>query len=53
MIDEIRKEILRLKGRLVRGACAAQVQMETACKDEAYDEMLTILDTIEEKHRNK
>ena len=53
MIEEIRKEILRRKGLLVRGACSAQIQMETACKDEAYDEVLAILDTIESRRSGK
>ena len=46
-IDLIRKGIEGLKGQLVRGACAAQVQMETDCKEEAYNELLSILDDIE------
>ena len=49
IIETIRAEIERLKGQLIRGACAAQIQMETSCKDEAYDEMLSFLDTLEEE----
>lgn len=46
-IDQIRKEIERLKGNLIWGACAAQIEMRTNCKNEAYDEVLAILDDIE------
>ena len=49
IIDQIRAEIERLKGQLVRGACAAQIQMETACKEEAYNEVLAKLDTLQEQ----
>ena len=49
IIETIRAEIERLKGQLIRGACAAQIEMETNCKEEAYDEVLAILDTLEEQ----
>jgi len=48
-IEKIRAEIERLKGQLIRGACAAQIEMETNCKDEAYNEVLAFLDTLEEE----
>lgn len=48
-IDQIKAEIERLKKQLVRGACAAQIQMETSCKDEAYNEVLSFLDTLQEQ----
>lgn len=51
-IEKIRAEIARLKGQLIRGACAAQIEMETNCKDEAYNEVLAFLDTLEEEPIN-
>lgn len=47
LIQSIRNEIERLKNQLVRGACAAQIEMETNCKEEAYDEVLSFLNAIE------
>lgn len=50
----IKAEIERLKGQLIYGACAAQIEMETNCKDEAYNEVLSFLDTLEsEKPMNQ
>ena len=49
IIDQIKAEIERLKKQLVRGACAAQVQMETTCKEEAYNNVLSFLDTLKEQ----
>jgi uncharacterized small protein (DUF1192 family) len=46
-IEKIKAEIERLKGQLIRGACAAQIEMETNCKEEAYDEILSFLSTLE------
>lgn len=46
-IDKIKAEIERLKGQLIRGACAAQIEMETNCKEEAYDEVISFLSTLE------
>ena len=46
-IEKIRAEIERLKGQLIRGACAAQIEMKTNCKEEAYDEVLSFLSTLE------
>ena len=42
-------EIEKLKGQLLRGACSSQISMETYCKEEAYDEVLSFLDTLEVK----
>lgn len=47
LISKIKAEIERLKGQLIRGACAAQIEMETNCKEEAYDELLSFLSTLE------
>ena len=49
IIEQIKAEIERLKGQLVRGACASQVQLETTCKEEAYNEVLSFLDTLQEQ----
>lgn len=51
IIDQIKAEIERLKGQLIRGACAAQIEMETSCKDEAYNEMLSILSDLEKEEK--
>ena len=48
--DKLKAEIARLKGQLIRGACAAQIEMETNCKDEAYTEVLALIDTLSEEH---
>ena len=47
--EQICAEIDRLKSQLIRGACAAQIEMETNCKDEAYNEVLAFLDTLQEQ----
>lgn len=46
MIDKekIRKEVERLKSQLLRGSC-----LEANCKEEAYNEVLAILDTLQEE----
>ena len=48
-IQKIREEIEKLKSRLIRGACASQIVMETYCKEEAYNEVLVILDSMKEE----
>ena len=48
-IQKIREGIEKLKSKLLRGACSSQVAMETRCKEEAYNEVLSILDTIQEE----
>ena len=48
--DRLKAEIEQLKGQLIRGACAAQIEMETNCKDEAYNEVLAILDSLQQEH---
>ena len=45
-------EIEKLKGQLLRGACSSQISMETRCKEEAYNEVLSYLDTLEVKEVN-
>ena len=45
-IEQIKAEIERLKSQLIKGACASQIAMETNCKEEAYDEVLSIIDKL-------
>jgi hypothetical protein len=48
MIDKekLRKGIESLKSQLIHGACSGQVAMETRCKEEAYNEVLELLETL-------
>lgn len=48
-VQKIREEVERLKSNLLYGACSSQVAMETRCKEEAYNEVLSILDTMQEE----
>lgn len=48
-VQRIREEVERLKSQLLRGACSSQIAMETMCKEEAYNEVLAILDTMQEE----
>ena len=48
-VQKIREEVERLKSQLLRGACSSQIAMETMCKEEAYNEVLAILDTMQEE----
>lgn len=41
--------IKKLKSNLMYGACASQIAMEARCKEEAYNEVLSFLDTLEVK----
>ena len=50
-VQRIREEIEKLKSQLLRGACSSQIAMETRCKEEAYDEVLAILDTMQLDHQ--
>ena len=47
--EKFRKEVEKLKSQLLRGACSSQIAMETRCKEEAYNEVLAILDTMQEE----
>ena len=47
--DALVAEIEKLKSNLLYGACASQVAMENRCKEEAYNEVLAILDTMQEE----
>jgi hypothetical protein len=47
--EKIREEVERLKSNLIHGACSSQVAMETRCKEEAYNEVLDLVDTMQEE----
>ena len=47
-VKKIRKEVERLKSQLLRGACSSQIAMETRCKEEVYNEVLAILESLQE-----
>ena len=47
IINKIRTSVEELKSRLIRGACSSQIAMDTRCKEEAYDEVLAILNSLE------
>lgn len=47
-IKLIKAEIERLKSSLPWGSCASQISMECDCKDEAYNEVLSFIDSLEE-----
>lgn len=49
-VQKIREGVERLKSQLLRGACSSQIAMETRCKEEAYNDVLAILDTMQEEH---
>lgn len=51
MIDEdkLKSKIEGLKSNLIHGACSSQIAMETCCKEEAYNEVLAILDAMQEE----
>ena len=44
-VQKIREEVERLKSKLLRGACSSQIAMETRCKEEAYNEVLAIINS--------
>lgn len=48
-VQKIRKEVVKLKSNLIYGACSSQIAMETRCKEESYNEVLAILDTMQEE----
>lgn len=48
MIDEdlLLAKIEQLRTHLIRGACASQTVFETHCKEEAYDEVVTVINSM-------
>ena len=55
MIDEdkLKVRIEGLKSNLIHGVCSSQVAMETCCKEEAYNEVLAIIDSMQEDPKDK
>ena len=55
MIDENKliEKIEELKSSLIHGACSSQVAMEVRCKEEAYDEVRAIIDSMQEEPVSK
>ena len=47
--EKFRQEVEKLKSNLMYGACSSQIAMETRCKEEAYNEVLAILDSMQEE----
>ena len=47
--DKLIVEIERLKKQLISGACAAQINMETSCKEEAYNEVLSCINSLKKE----
>ena len=48
-IESIKQHIKELDSKLCRGACASQVVMETNCKSEAYNEVLSFIESLEKE----
>ena len=48
-IEKIKEEIKRRKAMLVKGACSAQKEMETNCKEEAYNEILDFVYNLDKE----
>ena len=48
-VQKIREGVEKLKSQLLRGACSSQIAMETMCKEEAYNEVLALLDSLQEE----
>lgn len=55
MIDEdkLKSKIEGLKSNLIHGACSSQIAMETCCKEEAYNEVLTVINSMQEEPVSK
>ena len=50
--DVLARGIENLKSNLIYGACASQIAMETRCKEEAYNEVLSFINTLETKEND-
>ena len=48
-IEQIKAHIHDLEAQLVKGASASQVSMESACKAEAYNEVLAFIESLEKE----
>ena len=47
VLEKLRSEIYKLHLALPWGACASQLEMEANCKDEAYKEVIDIINRIQ------
>ena len=52
-IEQIKQHIHDLESRLIKGACSAQITMESACKAEAYNEVLSFIESLEKEQKPK
>jgi hypothetical protein len=48
-VQKIREGVEKLKSQLIRGSCSSQIAMETRCKEEAYNEVISLLDSLQEE----
>jgi hypothetical protein len=48
-VEKIKTEIERMKSSLPWGSCSSQMSMECNCKNEAYNEVLSYIDSLEEE----
>ena len=51
-IEKIKAEIERLKKSLPWGSCASQISMECNCKNEAYNEVLSYIDSLSDTEKD-
>lgn len=49
--EKLIAEIKRLKGELMYGSCNALIQVETNCKNEAYNEILSCIDSLQQEQQ--
>lgn len=50
--EKIKAEIERLKKSLPWGSCASQISMECNCKNEAYNEVLSYIDSLSDTEKD-
>ena len=51
-VELIKQEIGRLRQKLPWGCCSSQISMECNCKNEAYDEILSFINSLPEESVN-
>ena len=51
-VEKIKAEIERLKESLPWGSCASQISMECNCKNEAYNEVLSYIDSLSDTEKD-
>lgn len=51
-VEKIKGEIERLKESLPWGSCASQISMECNCKNEAYNEVLSYIDSLSDTEKD-